>query len=69
MSKSNTDTQKIPFFKGIKTEWKKITWTDSKSLLKQSVVVAVSAIVVGAIIALVDYLVQNGLDLLFNITF
>ena len=39
------ETQKIPFFKGLKAEFKKIFWPDKNTLAKQAVaVVSVSVI-------------------------
>ncbi len=67
MGNSNAEQKKVPFFKGVKSEFHKITWTDSKSLFRQSVVVAIVTIVIGAVIAIVDYLVEFGLDFLFGL--
>ena len=42
----------------LKGEFKKITWLDRTTLLKQSAVVIVSTVILGAIIAVVDWLIQ-----------
>ncbi len=55
---------KISFFKGVKTEFKKITWPDKDSLLKQSVAVACISVVLGVIIAILDFVLQYGIDFL-----
>jgi len=50
------------FFKGVKTEFKKITWPDKESLGKQSVAVVVVSVVLGAVIAALDFLIQWGVN-------
>ena len=52
------------FFDGVKAEFKKIIWPDRDTLLKQSVVVVAITIVLGVIIALVDMVVQYGVNFL-----
>ncbi len=50
------------FFKGVKAEFKKITWPDKESLGKQSVAVVVVSVVLGAVIAAMDFLIQWGVN-------
>ena len=57
-------TPKPSFFKGVKTEFKKIAWPDKDSLLKQSVAVVCISVVAGAIIAILDFLFKYGIDFL-----
>ena len=57
-------TPKPTFFKGVKTEFKKIAWPDKDSLVKQSVAVVCISVVVGVIIAILDFLFQYGIDFL-----
>ena len=52
------------FFKGVKTEFKKISWPDKTTLLKQSVVVVTISIVLGLIITLLDTVIQYGVSFL-----
>ena len=52
------------FFKGIKTEFKKISWPDKTTLLKQSVVVVTISIVLGLLITLMDTVIQYGVNFL-----
>ena len=60
---ANTEKTKKPgFFKGVKSEFKKITWPDKKSLLKQTVAVIAVTIVVGVLIAVFDFAIQNGVE-------
>ena len=50
------------FFKGIQAEFKKITWPDKESLGKQSVAVVVVSVVLGAIIGILAFGIQWGVD-------
>ncbi len=56
--------RKTGFFQGVKTEFKKITWPDKDSLVKQSVAVVCISVVTGMIIAILDFLFQYGIDFL-----
>ena len=64
MSKSeeNSKTLKRSWFQELKGEFKQITWLDRKSLARQSVAVVISSVVLGCIIAIVDWLIQVGLN-------
>ncbi len=56
--------QKKSWFKGLKAEFKKVIWPDKKTLAKQTVAVTLFSILLGAIIAIVDALLQFGIDFL-----
>ena len=57
-------TKKKSWFKGLKAEFKKIIWPDKKTLVKQTVAVITCSVILGAIIAVVDALIQYGIDFL-----
>lgn len=57
-------TPKPSFFKGVKTEFKKIAWPDKESLVKQSIAVVCISVVVGAIIAVLDFVCKYGVEFL-----
>lgn len=62
---SNTGKSGIKgFFKGVKTEFKKISWPDKTTLLKQSVVVVAVSVVLGLIITFLDTVIQYGVSFL-----
>lgn len=63
-SESAEKAQKPSFFKGVKSELKKISWPDKQSLLKQSVAVVCISVVVGAIITVLDFFIQYGVKFL-----
>ena len=59
-------TQKKSWFKGLKAEFKKIIWPDKTPLAKQTAAVVSVSVVLGAIIAVIDFLIQYGVDILVN---
>ena len=61
------NTKKTGFFKGVKSEFKKITWPDKNSTFKQSVAVVAISVVVGVIIAILDFVIQYGVNYLTSI--
>jgi preprotein translocase subunit SecE len=64
---SENNDQKNSWFKGVKAEIKKIIWPSKKDLAKQTVVVLVSAIIIGIIVAIIDMGIQYGIDALINL--
>lgn len=64
MGDSAEKQAKPGFFKGVKSEFKKISWPDKQSTLKQSVAVVAISIVLGIIIAVLDYVFQYGVNFL-----
>ena len=61
---SDQKTQKKSWFKGMKAEFKKVIWPDKVTLAKQTTAVVSVTVAVGVMIAIVDFLVQYGVDLL-----
>ncbi len=64
MGENSNSEEKVRFFDGVKAEFKKITWPDRQSLTRQTVAVALITAITGAIIALIDYFVQYGVNFL-----
>ena len=62
MAETTEKKAKKSWFKGLKGEFKKIIWPDKKTLAKQTVAVTVFSVVLGMIIAVVDALIQYGID-------
>ncbi|MBR6325895.1 MAG: preprotein translocase subunit SecE [Lachnospiraceae bacterium] len=60
---ANTDkAKKVSFWTGVKAEFGKVVWPDRNATFRQSVAVVAISVVMGAIIALLDYLVQQGVN-------
>ena len=55
---------KPSFFKGVKAEFKKISWPDKTKLFKQSVAVVCISVVLGMIITLLDTILQFCINFL-----
>lgn len=65
---SKASAEKKPsFFEGVKSEFKKISWPDRQSTLKQSIAVVAISVVLGVIIAVLDYVAQYGVNFLTSI--
>ena len=64
MGESKDKAQKPSFFKGVKNEFKKIIWPDKKTLTKETVTVVSVSVILGVIIAVVDFIFKNGIELL-----
>ena len=54
---------------GLKAEFKKIIWPTQQDLVKQTTAVVAVSIVLGIIIALLDFIIQYGVDFLVNLSF
>ena len=61
---AKNQVKKTGFFKGLKSEFKKISWPDKEATFKQSVAVVAISVVVGVIIAILDYIIQYGVNIL-----
>lgn len=65
--KKKESTQKKSFFSGVKSEFKMVSWPNRETLVKESVAVVVTSVILGVIIALVDLGVQYGFDKLLQL--
>ena len=52
------------FFKNLKSEFKKCTWPKKEDLVKQSALVIVVSVVLGVVIAGIDWVIRYGLQML-----
>ncbi len=64
---SGKTTQKKSWYKGLKKEFNKIIWPGRTELAKQTVAVVSVSVVLGVIIALIDFMIQYGVDILVNL--
>ncbi|MBH1941192.1 preprotein translocase subunit SecE [Mobilitalea sibirica] len=66
---TNTTTEKAPkrsWFKGLKSEFKKIVWPDKETLTKQSIAVVIVTVLLGVIIYLLDNLIEAGIGIIIG---
>ena len=64
---ANTEEKKAkkpPFLKCVRTEYKKISWPEKKSLTRQTVAVVVITTILSVLIALLDYVIKYGVEFL-----
>lgn len=67
--KSKAKESKVAsFFKGVKAEFRKIIWPDRDTMFKQLVAVLVVTVILGAVIALLDFGFQNLIDFLTSLS-
>ena len=60
-------TQKKSWFKGLGQEFKKIIWPDKMTLAKQTAAVISVSVALGALIAVIDFVLQHGVEILVNL--
>ena len=60
-TKTAVKAPKKSWFKGMKSEFKKIIWPDKETLAKESVAVIVISAILALLIALIDAVVKYGL--------
>ncbi len=63
------ETQKTPkksWFKGLKAEFSKIVWPTKNTIAKETGTVLVVAIILGVAVAVFDFFLQSGMDLLIR---
>lgn len=58
------NTEKTNFVQGLKAEFQKIIWPDKTTLGKQAVAVTIVSIVLGAVIAVLDTVMQYAINLI-----
>ncbi len=64
-AKAEGKAPKKSWFKGVKAEFKKIIWPDKISVAKQTTAVVIISVILGALIKVIDMLIQIGLDFIF----
>lgn len=70
MGDTANNTENAPkksFFKGVKSEFKKIIWPDKQTLAKQSAAVVTISVALGVVIAILDVAVKYGIEQILKI--
>lgn len=60
-------TPKTSWFAGLKQEFQKIVWPDKKTVVRQTIAAVAVSIVTGLIIALLDWIIQYGVNFLIGL--
>ena len=67
MGDSAEKKAKPSFFKEVENEFKKIIWPDRNSTIRQSIAVVAISVVVGVLIAIIDYVAKYGVNFITSI--
>lgn len=67
MADSAGKTKKQGFFKSVGIELKKISWPDKETMFKQSVAVVAISVVLGVVIAMIDFVAKYGVNFLTSL--
>lgn len=59
-------TKKNNWFKGLKAEFRNINWPDQKTLTKETAAVMVVSVLLGIIIAALDFIIRFGLEFIIK---
>jgi len=62
--KKATGTKKKSWFRGLKSEFNKIIWTDRDTLIKQTIAVVVITAIMALMILVIDEVAKDVVDLL-----
>ncbi len=58
---------KRSWFAGLKSEFGKIEWADRKTVVRQTIAVIIISVVLAILIAIIDWLVQYGVNFLVGL--
>lgn len=64
---AKTAKKKGGFFKSLKAEFKRVIWPDKDTIIKETTAVVIVTVVLGVIIALLDFVIKTGLDKIIQI--
>lgn len=56
----------VGFFKGVRNEFKKIVWPSFDVLMKQTVTVVVVSLIIGALVAGIDWIFGTAVNLILG---
>ena len=59
--------KKTGFFQGVKQEWNKIIWTSKNDVIKETVLVVIISVLLGALISVIDSGAIWAVEKLLNI--
>ncbi|MBS5523503.1 MAG: preprotein translocase subunit SecE [Clostridiales bacterium] len=67
MGETAENVKKPSKFSQIKAEFKKIIWPDKMTAAKRTVAVVVISVILGVIIAILDFIFKYGIDFLISL--
>ena len=66
-SEKNIETQKPSWFTGLQAEFRKIIWPTKENVAKETTAVVITSIILGLIIAMLDFVIQYGVNFLVGL--
>ena len=66
-SEKEIETQKTSWFTGLKAEFRKIIWPTKENVAKETTAVVITSIILGLIIAMLDFVIQYGVNFLVGL--
>ena len=66
-SEKNIETQKTSWFTGLKAEFRKIIQPTKENVAKETTAVVITSIILGLIIAMLDFIIQYGVNFLVGL--
>ena len=66
-TENKSSARKESWFSGVKAEFNKIIWPTKESLARQTTAVVVVSVIVGLIIAMLDFAIQHGVNFLVGL--
>ena len=66
-SEKEIETQKTSWFTGLKAAFRKIIWPTKENVAKETTAVVITSIILGLIIAMLDFLIQYGVNFLVGL--
>jgi preprotein translocase subunit SecE len=64
MGEKTVKAQKKSWFTGLRAEFKRVSWPDKKTLVKQTTAVVSVSLLLGVLISIIDAILQYGIDFL-----
>lgn len=66
-AKDKSVKKKSGFFRSLKSEFKKVVWPGKETIIKETTAVVIVTVILGVIIALLDFVIKTGLDKIIQI--
>ena len=66
-SEKQIETQKTSWLTGLKAEFRKIIWPTKQDVAKETTAVVITSIILGLIIAVLDFIIQYGVNFLVGL--
>lgn len=62
-----TAKKKAGFLRSLKAEFKRVVWPEKDKIIKETTAVVIVTVILGVVIALLDFAIKTGLDKIIQI--